>query len=394
MTAQLDVLIVNLYYPPDTSATAGVFADLAAALQDRGHCVSVLTGRPSYEPAERRRWRLLARETTDQVAVERVGSTAMDRGRRGGRAANYISFMILAAGRALMRRRPDVVISGSDPFLCVWVGWLAARGRPLIYSIQDVNPDAGVVAGLIKARLTTRLWDGLHRLALKLCTQVVCLGDTMRQRLIEKGASPERIVVIPTGTWPASGTPDPEIVRELRGDKEFLVVHAGNIGAVGAWDAVLAAANSLDEAAEFLFVGEGVEADRLRGAGVRVTPFRPKQEIPSVMKAGDLQLVSLKAGLEGLVVPSKVYSILAHGRPVLAVAPEESEIAQVVVEHRCGLVASPEDPSEIVAKIRWARAHPEKLEEMGGRAYEAAKAFHRGHQLDRFVESVEEVVHD
>ena len=125
---RLSVLVVNQYYPPDTSATAGIFADLTSAFADAGHEVAVLCGRPSYRPRERRSWRPLRIESgANGEVVERVGSAALEMRSLRMRGANYASFLGLASVRAAFRPRADVVVAGTDPPLAVIVALLAAR---------------------------------------------------------------------------------------------------------------------------------------------------------------------------------------------------------------------------------------------------------------------------
>jgi glycosyltransferase involved in cell wall biosynthesis len=125
---------------------------------------------------------------------------------------------------------------------------------------------------------------------------------------------------------------------------------------------------------------------------VRFLPFRPESEIPHVMAAGDLHVVTLRRGLEGVVLPSKLYGILAAGRPVLAVAPEESDVVGIVRRYGCGLVADPDDPMAVAGAVRQAMASPEGLVQMAKRARAAAVDFEQQRHVARFVEIVDEVL--
>ncbi|HEX9317038.1 MAG TPA: hypothetical protein VN986_01390, partial [Actinomycetota bacterium] len=160
------ILLLNQYYPPDTSATAVVLRDLAQRLAGSVGVVKVLAGRPSYDSLESCPWVPLRRERDGPIAVERVGSTGLDRRRMTGRVANYLSFLALAAARGLLAARSDVVVVGSDPPLAVWAAILAARRRPVIYSLRDLHPDHAIVSSMIREGLATRLWDAAHRAAL------------------------------------------------------------------------------------------------------------------------------------------------------------------------------------------------------------------------------------
>jgi glycosyltransferase involved in cell wall biosynthesis len=143
-----------------------------------------------------------------------------------------------------------------------------------------------------------------------------------------------------------------------------------------------------------VFVGEGAQRPFLEQKAssirnVRFLPFRPLEEVPYVLASADLHVVTVKEGMEGLVVPSKVYPILMAGRPVLAVAPLGSDIARIVEKYRCGLVASPNEPQAVAKALLWARDHPEDLAEMGRRAREASALFDRQTLVQEFVKTID-----
>jgi colanic acid biosynthesis glycosyl transferase WcaI len=123
---------------------------------------------------------------------------------------------------------------------------------------------------------------------------------------------------------------------------------------------------------------------------VRFLPYQPVERVPHVMMAGDVHIVTIRRGLEGVVVPSKIYSILAAGRPVLAVAAENSDAARIVIESGCGMAANPDDPADVAAAIRELRKDPARLAKMGARARETAKKYAKVNELQRFVEILEE----
>jgi colanic acid biosynthesis glycosyl transferase WcaI len=149
----------------------------------------------------------------------------------------------------------------------------------------------------------------------------------------------------------------------------------------------------------FVFIGDGANRAGLESAArnlpnVKFAPFRPVAQIAHVMVAGDLHIVTVKRGLEGVVVPSKLYSILAAGRPIIVIAPAECDAARIVVESGCGVAADPDDPAAVAAAIRELRAQPVRLAEMGQRAQETAAKYARVDELERFVAIVEDAAHD
>jgi glycosyltransferase involved in cell wall biosynthesis len=398
----MHILLLNEYYPPDTSATAKMALQVAETLAQR-HRVTVLAGRPSYDPDEFYPFEFLRRDTRNSVVVERVGSTAYPRHQMRRRVSNYLSYLALAVPRALAIR-PDVILAMTDPPVAGIAGAFVARlsGRPFVYNIRDMYPDMAIGGDIVRPSKLVQLWERMHRRALRQAARVIVLGDDMRERILAKGVSPERVVVVRDGTAIPTSTPDPtdpnvqKIVQEIRCGFSFVILHAGNLGFYGAWGTLLKAAEILrNENTGLVFIGDGanraaLEASAAGTPNVRFLPFRPFEQLPHVMMAGDLHIVTVRRGLEGVVVPSKLYSTLAAGRPVLAVAPSNSDAARIVVESGCGLAADPDDPAAVVAAIRELRGDPQRLLEMGRRARETAGKYARVNELGRFVEIMEE----
>lgn len=396
----MHILLLNEYYPPDTSATAKMAAQVAETLAQH-HRVTVLAGRPSYDPDEFYPYAWLRKEIRNGVAIERVGSTAFPRHEMRKRVSNYLSYLALAVPRA-MAVRPDVVLAMTDPPVAGIAGAFIAgmTRRPFVYNIRDLYPDMAIGGDIVKRNSWTDRWESLHRRALQRAARVIVLGEDMRERILSKGISPERVRVVRDGTSIPNSTPEPNdpLVREIRCRLPFVVLHAGNLGFYGAWTTLIQAARILrDENAGLVFVGSGanqsaLEAEAAGLPNVRFLPFRPAAQIPHVMKAGDLHIVTVRRGLEGVVVPSKLYSILAAGRPVLVVASPQSDAARIVRDSRCGLTAEPEDAEGVAAAIRTARDNPGELAEMGRRAHEAAAKYARVKELQVFRAIIEEVL--
>jgi colanic acid biosynthesis glycosyl transferase WcaI len=394
----MHILLFNEYYPPDTSATAKIAVEIAETLARR-HQVTVVAGRPSYDPDEYYPFAFLRRDTVNGVTVERVGSTAYPRHRMRRRILNYLTYLALAVPRAVALR-PDLVLAMTDPPIAGIAGAFVARrlGRPFVYNIRDMYPDMALGGDIVRPSAWVDLWERMHRRAVKQAARVIVLGDDMRERILAKGAGPGRVVVVRDGTsFPESMPPQSDHrCQEIRSGFDFVVLHAGNLGFYGAWDTLLAAARILgNENTGFVFVGGGANRDKLAATAaalpnVRFLPFRPASEIPHVMMAGDVHIVTVRRGLEGVVVPSKLYSILAAGRPVLAVAASNSDVARIVTEAGCGLAADPDDPAAVAAAIRELRGDPARLAAMGCRAREIANRYARVNELSRFVEIVEQ----
>ncbi len=398
----MHILLLNEYFPPDTSATAKCAAQVAAVLAERHH-VTVLAGRPSYDPTEHHPRYLLRREVHGNLAVERVGSTDYPRFEMRRRVLNYLSYLSLASPRALTIPS-DVVLAMTDPPIAGIAGALVAAlsGRPFVYNIRDMYPDMAVGGSIVRAGSFTARWEAMHRWALRRAARVIVLGEDMRERIMAKGVEPSRVAISRDGvTLPDTmPPPDNDVAREIRGDLRFVLVHAGNLGFYGAWQTLISAVRELEgEGVGLVFIGEGamkseVQAMAAGCRAIRFLPFRPANEIPLVLSSGDMHVVTVKRGLEGVVVPSKLYPTLAAGRPVLGVAPEACDVVRIIRESGCGLAADPDDAHSVVQAIRGALHDPENLREMGLRARAIAGSYDKVRQLKIFVSLVEEVVRE
>jgi colanic acid biosynthesis glycosyl transferase WcaI len=402
------ILLLNLYYPPDTSATAKMAATVVEALSAR-HDVTVLCGRPSYDPTERRPWRLWQTELTGRVRIVRVGSMDYPRFTMKRRVLNYLSYVALAIPRALLIPC-DVVLAMTDPPFEGIVGAIVAllKSKPYVYNIRDMYPDMAVAGAIVEPGLLARVWERLHRWALRRATRVIVLGEDMRARITSKGVDPAGIEIVrdgaeilaPDAPQPA---PDSEVIRTIRGDFKFVFLHAGNLGFYGAWETLIEATKQLEKShpdVSLVFVGDGAQRDRLVGLAdgcksIRFLPFFPANKIPSVMAAGDVHVITVKKGLEGVVVPSKLYGTLAAGRPILAVTDVASDVSSITQEKKCGYAASPQIPLQVFLAMRAMAAggaDTPELKAMGEAARAVAPNYDRVKELQRFVKIIGEAV--
>jgi putative colanic acid biosynthesis glycosyltransferase WcaI len=397
---RMRILLLNQYFPPDTSATAKMAQAVVEALSPQ-HQVTVLCGRPSYDPTERRPWRLWQGEQLGNVGVLRVGSTAHPRFRLTARVSNYLSYVALAIPAALFVHS-DVVLAMTDPPFAGIVGAMVAllKGKPYVYNIRDMYPDMAVGGSIVEPGWLSRVWERMHRWALRRATRVIVLGEDMRARIVAKGVNGSRVAVVRDGAdlRQANVAPqlDADVIRAIRGDFKFVVLHAGNLGFYGAWDTLLEAARLLaNDGIGFVFVGDGAERARLQAASsgscnVRFLDFFPASHIPSVLAAPDLHVITIKEGLDGVVVPSKMYGILAAGKPIVAVAPASTDAVALGGKHGFSRGASPQDAAGLAALLRQLCRAPDEVEAMGRAARAAAADFDRAIELRKFAQVVEQ----
>jgi len=396
------ILLLNLYYPPDTSATAKMAQSVVDAVSI-SHNVTVLCGRPSYDPTERRAWRPYQTEIAGRARIIHAGSTDFPRFDMKKRVLNYLSYVALAIPGALFVPC-DAVAAMTDPPFQGIVGAIVAmlKRKPYIYNIRDVYPDMALGGSIVAPGRIVRIWEKLHRWALCRATRVIVLGEDMRARIVAKGVEPSRVLIVRDGTdiLPPLPTPDPEVVSAIRGNSSFVLVHAGNLGFYGAWNTLVTAARLLaGDGVGLVFVGDGAQRSQIEAAAegsgnIRFLEFFPASKIPSVLAAADAHVITVKRGLEGVVVPSKMYGILAAGKPIVAVAPKETDAVSLGIQRGFAVAADPDRPGEVVKAVRTLVSDPNKLKAMGEAARAAAPDYDRVKQLQKFVEIIDHLTVD
>jgi colanic acid biosynthesis glycosyl transferase WcaI len=372
------LLVVNQYYWPGVEATAHLLTELCEALAAE-YEFRVLTGTVrGFE-------RLPKREIRKGVEIVRVPSTAFERARLGLRAVNYLSYIGSSLLAGLTGPRPDLVLCMTDPPVVGDVGLALARrfGVPLLVISEDVFPEIATQLRRLNNRLLVAALRQMIGLYLTRADRVVAIGDTMRRRLEAKGAPADRIRVIPNWVDTDAISPQPcdnPWSRLNRLTRRFVVMHSGNIGHAQNLETLVRAATflrDLDDLAVLLIGAGARHADVLRLARrlevdkLRSLPYQSRDVLSMSLSSAHLHFVGLTEGLAGFVVPSRLYGIMAAGRPVVVAAERDSETAQVVERVGCGVVIPPSRPELLAEVIRDAHEGRYDLDEMGarGRAY-------------------------
>ena len=382
-SAKPRLLVLNQYYWPGLEATAYLLSQLLGALSE-DFDITVITGRLAVHAPR------AERVLHDGVQIVRVRSTAFDRTGMAGRAANYLTYLLQTLRVALLVRRPDVVLCMTDPPVIGDVALIVARRfrRPLVVVSQDVFPEIAVELKRLESRRLIGVLRTLINWYLRRADRVVAIGEMMRQRLEQKGAAPERIVVIPNWVDTNAISPQPhdnEWAREHDLGDRFVVMHSGNVGHPQNLDVLIRATTFLRDLTDLavVIIGGGARkvelmelSDRLETDAVRFLAYQPRETLSSSLSAAHVHYVGLGRGLSGYVVPSRLYGILAAGRPVVAAVDNESETAAVVRSVGCGLVAPPNRPELVASALRELYDGRHDLDAMGrrGREYVVAEA--------------------
>ncbi len=395
------VVLLNQYYAPDDAATAQLLADLGEGLAAAGHDVDAICSHRAYADPSRT---YPSRETLNGVRVRRTRCTGFGRGSMIGRILDYVTFLFGAGMALAFQPRPDVVVSLSTPPMVALLGLGLARLRRArsLYWVMDVYPDVAVELGALKrGSLGDRLVGGISRTALRGSDEVVALGETMAEKLRDAGA--RRISVI--HNWADGETIQPRPLaghplREAWGwDGRFVVLYSGNMGMAHEFETVLDAAEQLRDRPEilFAFIGGGprraeveAEVERRKLTSFEFRPYVDRDRLGESLTAGDVHLVTLRDRMPGLLVPSKIYGILAAGRPTLYVGPDEGEIATIVAEGDCGRRVPLGQAEALARTIRSYADDPVGIEREGAAARRSfEERFTRGRSLARFLRLID-----
>ena len=400
------MLFINRSYWPDGEATGQLLTELSEDLADRFE-ISVVVGRPNANPSGEH-FRGVGSQVRNGVRILRVPHTRLPKGWLPGRAINFATFVASATVRATFCRRQDLIVVETDPFLLALLGRLLRfrhRSRQVVY-LQDIHPDVGIAVGRLKENTLLRTLRRMLISEYRLADRVVVLSRDMRSTLIAAGVPEASVTRLPNWTDTNTIRPTAQNNRFRESAKiarhDFLVMYSGNLGVTQQLDQVLEVASRLRSRPGilFAFVGGGSAEPALRSdaerrglTNVRFFPYRTKHELGDSLSAADLQLVTVHPAALPFLMPSKLYGILAAGRPVLAAAPAESELAQVVRDNRVGYVVPPGDLEAMTCAIVEAADHRDENAALGDRARRLAEeAYDRPKITGQFGDLLDEIL--
>jgi len=360
----MHIVLINQAFAPDVVATAQMSKDLADELVRRGHRVTAIASRSIYG---KKGSILPARETIDGIDVRRPGVSVFGKAGYAARIADFAFFYALATLRALTLPKPDAVVCFTTPpfiagagLLCRWL-----RGSKAVYWVMDLYPDLPVACGVMKpAGPITGFFEFVNRFLLRRSHVNVVLGRCMQERIIAKGVPAEKVKLIPvwadlTGITQMQPSESPFRSTYSPGD-EFVGMYSGNFG-IGHDAKTICEAMKLLQAEpglRFVFVGGGKRrADVERYiAEHKLTSaswfdYVPREQLGLSLSAADLHLISLKETVEGIMVPSKLFGIMAAGRPGIFIGNQASEVSRVLREHNAGFTVAEGQARELADAI-------------------------------------------
>ncbi len=377
--------ILTQYYPPDYAATGQLIEELAAQLGQQGMKVHIFTGQPGYAFGQPEAPPV---EEVNQVSIRRSRTTRILSQRIRGKAINGLIFC-LRAGLHLLKTasRGDVLLVTTAPPFLPLLGYLAnlCFGVPYVCLIYDLYPDVAVELQVVsRHHRLVRLWQKINQIVWRKAKTVIVLSPTMKNRVLAQCPDiGDRIAVIHSWADPQHIIPIPKeqnwFAHQHNLVQKFCVLYSGNMGRCHDMETILQAAYHLrNEPIQFVFIGNGAkyqtcqeQAKQLGLTQLTFLPYQDKECLPYSLTACDLSLVSISPGMEGLVAPSKLYGILAAGRPVAAICEPHSYLHEILADANCGQAFNNGDSLGLAQFIRHLAANPEQTQTLGiqGRRY-------------------------
>ena len=385
----MHLLVIGINYAPEKTSVAPFTTGLCEHLVKQGHHVSVITAFPYYP-----QWRIFDgyrgkvyhRETIDGVDVRRVLHFVPSKPRNlFQRLLHDVTYSFNAMLAIPFVGKIDGIYCACPPPFVPSISWFASRllGVPYAIFLTDLASHAAISLGIMgQGRGLARLAINLEKFNYRHSKGISVLGDTFRDLLIKMGVEAEKITVIPT--WADMDTIRPlGRLNEFRAQNgiqpdHFLALHCGNMGLKQGLRTVLDAASISEPSIRWMLVGDGEERQQLKNMlgdrcirRAEILPLQPQDRFPFVLAAADVLLLVQKASVTNSVMPSKLLTYMASGRPIVASVNAKCESARRIQEANCGLIVPPENPDALVQAVQQLRENSDMAQQLGsnGRKY-------------------------
>ena len=383
------ILVIEQNFYPEVAAAGQLLLDLCEDLTGAGYQVKVITGNP--KELFQKKIKTSKRENYRGVEIIRLKSTALSKYNVAGRVINYLTFHLSIFFHIIFSKRPDLVLVLSNPPLISLHGLILKifKKCKVIYNVQDLFPDLAVELGKLRNKPFIFILKTLSKYIIRKMDKVIVVGEYMERKIREdvlKDIEADHIVTI--HNW-ADGEKikvidkkDIYFKKDWGLEDKFIILYSGNIGYLHEFDTIISAAEDIQNKGYkdivFVFIGEGIKKEYIRKKAeekgldnILFFPYQPRDKLTYSLGSADISLVTLEEGFEGMVVPSKIYGILASGRPVIGVAGKESEITEIIREGECGRVVKIGDYMTLSEAIIEHYKNPQMCikEGMSGRRY-------------------------
>ena len=374
-----ELSIITEFFPPDYAATGQLIEELVKQLEKQGVKIRVFTGQPGYAFTNDK---APALEQLGNINIQRSRSTQVWSGRIRGKAINGILFTLRSFLHIIKNVQGNdvVLLTSAPPFLSI-AGYLGhlLLGFSYVCLMYDIYPDIAIALGVVnKNHWLAKFWWTINRKIWQKSKGIIVLSPTMKERVVEICPQiADKVSVIQSWGDPDFILPiakkDNWFAKEHNLDSKFTVLYSGNMGRCHDMDTILATAQQLkNEPIQFVFIGGGPKREsfmenvnRLGLKNFLFLPYQDKNVLPYSLTACDLSLVSIEAGLESLITPSKLYPALAAGRPIGAICPKNSYLRQLVADGGFGASVDNGDSNSLSMFILKLKSDRQLAEKMG-----------------------------
>ncbi len=368
----MKILLINQAFYPDGVATAQHSIDLALYLTDRGHQVSVISGNRAYEDRKRM---FPNRENYKGIEIYRVASTGFGKLSFLRRVVDSVTFDFNLLIKIFLVPKQEVVMCLTSPPLVGFFGMIYRmfRGGEFVQWLMDINPESAIAVGYLKkGSVSSRILLAIFRMTLRWSDRIVVLDRWMKKTVMAHGIPADRIYVIPP--WPVQETkgiqPEPlgsrdNLFRKEKGwEDKFIILYSGNHSIVHPLTTLLGAAKLLKDEKDilFVFVGSGLRVGEVTAfakennlSNIAQLAFQPIEKLKATLAMANLHAIVLGDAVSGLVHTSKVYGVMASGRPFVAICPRQSHLSDLLQECPYGFQVEHGQPDKLAEAIREAK---------------------------------------
>jgi colanic acid biosynthesis glycosyl transferase WcaI len=404
------ILIYGINYAPELTGIGKYTSEMCEYFTKRGHEVTMITGFPYYPEwkiPEKYRNKIFLKERHNGVTVKRSYLYVPSKVTTKKRILHEMTFILSSFVNLITTGKPDILIAISPPLGLGLTAYMAGKLKrvPFVFHVQDLQPDAARDLGMLGEGAFTRLLYKIENYIYERASLVSTISGGMRRRIILKGINPEKMFFF-------SNWVDTDFIRPLEQDNifrkvnglagKFLIVYSGNIGIKQGLDTILEIADRTRDMDDivYLFVGNGAYKESLFKKykkmalnNVKFLPVQPRDMLPYMLSAADISLVPQQKTVTDIVMPSKLISILASGRAVIASAKPGSEVFNVIKANGCGIVVEPENPEQLFMAVIDLYNNRNKAEEYGrkGRKY-ATENLSKESILKTFEERIAKII--
>ena len=365
-----DILFLCQFFYPEYISSAQLPFDTVRALQADGFTVDVLCGYP-HEYLDGKD--IPVKETIDGIHIHRLKYIQTGRAGFLGRIINYFSFTFMVLLHLLKTAKYRAVVVYSNPPILPWIAsWAKVLfGCKLMFVSYDLYPEVATVTNTLRdGNIICRLMNHINKCVFRRADSVVALSSEMKEYIQKhRDIAPEKVTVIPNW-YEDRGEPSRDLTDNIfreQTDGKFVVSYFGNMGTMQDMDTILGTIRQLKEDPHvfFLFAGHGNKMEKLKSivreeaiTNVVIHDFLHGKDFRDALAISDCALVSLEKGATGLCVPSKTYSYMMQGIPLLAIMDEGDIVSDI--ENGAGLWVRNGESAKLAEAIRTLRDNPEK----------------------------------